>query len=151
MRRILLATAALAVLTGAALAAEPTLGTRLGTTIGEIASALGAENYDVARFERHDDRIEVTAIRDDRRLELKLDPATGEVMAIAAGGRLGAPGRPGVDDAAVQQMLADQGYKVTRYKREGGEIEVYATKDGKTWEIKVDPLTGAILKVEGES
>lgn len=151
MRKILLTTAAVAVLAGAALAAEPAIGTKLGTTIDEIATALGAENYDVSRFERYDDRIEVTAIRDDRRLEIRLDPTTGEVVALQMGGRMGAPDRPGVDDEAVRKMLADQGYTVTSYKRERGEIEVYATKDGRTWEIKVDPLTGAILKVEGES
>jgi plasmid stabilization system protein ParE len=152
MRTTLIAsTLAASLAAGAAFAAEPAIGTRLGTDLTEIAAALSAESYDVTRYEASASRIEVSAVRADSRIDIVLDPATGNVVALAAGGRFGAPGRPGVDDEAVRAMLASEGYAITKYERERGEIEVYATKDGKTWEIEVDPLTGRIVKVEEEA
>lgn len=152
MRIPLIATTlAAALAAGNAFAAEPTVGARLGTDLTEIATALTAESYDITRYEARADRIAVTAVRQDSRLEITIDPATGNVVALAAGGRFGAPDRPGVDDDAVRTMLAAEGYEITKYERERGEIEVYARRDGKLWEIEVDPLTGRVTKVEEES
>jgi hypothetical protein len=47
-------------------------------------------------------------------------------------------------------MLAAQGYAVTAYKRERGEVEVEATKDGRRWELEVDPRSGEIREIEAE-
>lgn len=154
MKRLLLgSTTALLLAAGAALAVEPTLGTRLGTTIGEIAAALEAEGYSVTKFERDDGRIEVTALRDDRRIELYIDPASGEVVKLEAGLRRGAPAGAGtaVDDAAIRTMLEGQGYSIVKYEREGGRIEVKATKDGRRWEIYIDAVTGQILSTREDS
>lgn len=152
MRTTVITTAlAAALAAGAAFAAEPTVGANLGTDIAAISAALSTESYEVTRYEVLPGRIEVTAVRDDARLAISIDPATGNVLALAAGGRFGAPDRPGVDDAAVRTMLAAEGYTITKYERERGEIEVYATKGGKTWEIKVSPQSGLITKVEEES
>jgi hypothetical protein len=48
-------------------------------------------------------------------------------------------------------MLAEQGYTVTSYERESGEIEVDATKDGRLWELKIDPQSGRIREAEEEN
>lgn len=132
------------------LAADPTLGSMLGTSLAEISEALAAERFEITRFEVRPDTIAVTALRDDLRLDLSIDSATGAVTALSSSGRGNAPAQGGVDDDAVRAMLAAEGYTVTKYKRERREIEVYATRDGATWEIKVDPLNGQIRKIERE-
>ncbi|MDF0601088.1 PepSY domain-containing protein [Psychromarinibacter sp. C21-152] len=149
--RTLAALAALGLTAGAASAADPTLGTTLGTDAGAIADALTAEAYEMTRYTVTGDRIDVTAIRDDARLDLVVDATTGEVIGLQAGLRRGAPDRAGLDDAAIREMIAAEGYQITRYERERGEIEIYATRDGRRWELKVDPLTGHILRSEGDS
>jgi hypothetical protein len=134
---------------GAAAAAEPIVGATLGTDSARIATALSAEGYGIARYERLPDGISVAAVKEDRRLELALDPATGAVIGLSEYARSG-PERPGVDDAAVHAMLAEQGYTVTSYERKRGKIEVYATKDGRRWELKIDPRSGRIREAEEE-
>jgi hypothetical protein len=145
---ITLATAGL--LAGAAAAAAPIIGATLGTDSADIAAALSGESYQVSRFERFPDAISVTALKEDSRLELALDPISGAVIALSEYDPSDAPKPPGVDDAAVRVMLAEQGYAVTGYQREPGEIEVDATMDGKLWELEIDPQSGRIRAVEEE-
>ena len=102
------------------------------------------------RYSHDDGRIEVTASREGRRLELYLDPATGQVIELESYGRRGDGPRRGLDDAAIREQLAAQGYEVRRYEREHGRIEVYAVRDGRHLELEVDPHSGRVLREERE-
>lgn len=135
-------------LCGPAVAAEPALGTALGTTLAEIETALAADGYDMTKFERENGRIEVYAVREDQRLEMYLDRDSGEIIALETRQRRGPATRPGVDDREIRDTLAADGYAITSYRRERGELEVYAMRDGRLWEIKIDPRTGDVLSVE---
>lgn len=48
----------------------------------------------------------------------------------------------------IQAAMAAQGYEMTRYRHEHGRIEVYAIRDGRLWELKLDPRDGKILRRE---
>ena len=50
--------------------------------------------------------------------------------------------------AEITQSLEQQGYKVREFEREGGLLEVEATRDGKRDEIHVDPQSGRIVGIE---
>jgi hypothetical protein len=149
-RSIVMALATAGLLAGAAAAAVPTVGATLGTDPAGIAAALAADRFEITRFERFPGGISVTALNEGSRLELALDPASGAVIGVAEYDPSGAPVPGGVDDVAVKAMLAQQGYTVTKYKRERGEIEVDATRDGKAWELEIDPQSGTIRDVEEE-
>ena len=147
MQRTALATlGALALSAAAAAAAEPAIGDTLGTEPGAIAAALAERDYHMTRFVAGGERIDVTAIKEGRRLDLVLDASTGEVVGPQAGLR-----RSGLDDASIRELIAAEGYRITKYEREGREIEVYATRDGRRWELEVDRATGEILRAEEES
>ncbi len=117
---------------------------------GEITAALAAEGYEITRFETAGGRIDVTAIRDGGRVDLTLDAANGEVIALSDGQRRGTPDRPGVSDQAIRARLEAEGYTITKFEGERGEIEVYATRAGAPFEIKIDPRSGEIRRIEGE-
>ena len=151
LRNLLLTGTAAAIVTGAAFAVEPAPGAQLGVTAVEIGKALDADGYNMTRYEHEGGRIEVRAIKGDRRIEIYVDPSTGKVIELESRLRRGSGPRPGIDDEQIRASLAAQGYKVTKYERERGEIEVYALKDGRRYELKIDPKTGQILKVEDES
>ena len=53
-----------------------------------------------------------------------------------------------LSDAQVQALLEKQGYEFIRLKHDGDEIEVYVKRDGVTWELELDPVTGAIHERE---
>jgi len=151
MKRHILIPATLSVLlAGAAFAVEPALGTNLGTSIEDISGALSADGYEMTKFEREGNRIEVYAVKGDARHELYVDANTGEVTKLETTARRGPSPLPGVSDDQIRTSLQALGYEVTGFEREQGEIEVYATKDGRRWELKIDPLTGAILRSEVE-
>ena len=152
MLRTLFLTGTAAVLTiGTALAIEPAPGAKLGTTATEISTALGADGYDMTLYEKRRDGIAIRAIKEDRRLDLTVDPSSGEVVAMESRLRRGPDPRPGVDDDQIRTSLVADGYDIIKYERERGEIEVYASKDGRRYELKLDPKTDEILKIEGES
>lgn len=151
LRTMLLTGVAAAIVAGSAFAVEPAPGAKLGATAAEIGAALAADGYDTTRYEREGARIEVRAIKGDRRIEMYVDPATGEVVELESRLRRGPDPRPGADDEQIRASLAAQGYEVTKYERERGEIEVYVSKDGRRYELKIDPRSGEILKVEDES
>lgn len=151
MKRHVLWPATLSVLlAGAAVAAEPTPGNNLGTGIAEISSTLSADGYEMTKYERDGPRIEVYAVKGDARYEFYVDAATGEVTAIETTARPGPSPLPGVSNDQIRASLHALGYEVTGFERARGEIEVYALKDGRRWELKIDPRTGGILRTEAE-
>ncbi|MCI4663126.1 MAG: PepSY domain-containing protein [Neomegalonema sp.] len=54
----------------------------------------------------------------------------------------------GLTDAAIKKALAEQGYELVKLEREQGELEAYAKKEGKVWELELDPKSGSILEAE---
>ena len=60
------------------------------------------------------------------------------------------PAGSNIDDSKIRSNLSAQGYKIVKYEREHGKIEVYAIKDGRRWELKIDPRTGKVLRIESE-
>jgi len=50
----------------------------------------------------------------------------------------------------IKATLTAQGYEVRKVKPEDGALEAYAVKDGKKYEIYVDPASGAVTKVSDE-
>lgn len=151
MKRYIILPAALTMtLAGAAFAVEPTLGAKLGTTIDDISTAIAADGYEMTKYEKEGNRIEIYAIKDGTRHEVDVDATTGEVIKVEMSARRGPAPLPGKSDEAIRTLLKDQGYDVTEYERERGEVEVYANKDGRRWELKINPQTGNIMSVEAE-
>ena len=152
MKRLtpLTAAAAAALVAGAALAVEPTPGASLGTTVQDISAALSEDGYEMTRYERERNRIEVYAVRGDVRHEIYVDARTGEVMRVETAGRRGPSPLPGPAERDIRAALAEQGYEVTGFERERGELEVYAVKDGRRLELTLDPRTGDILRIEAD-
>lgn len=54
----------------------------------------------------------------------------------------------GTDGAAIRSALEADGYEVRKIETEDGELEAYALKDGKRYEIHVDPASGKVSRVE---
>ncbi len=151
MKRSMVAAGAVAILcAGPALAVEPELGARLGTSAAEIAAALAESGYVMTKYEREGDRIEVYAVRDDHRTEARIDAATGAVVATESRRRGGPWPLPAPDDDRIRAALEKQGYEVVTYERQRRRIEVYANRDGRRWELELDPRTGDVLRVEEE-
>tara|TARA_R110001592_G_scaffold290962_1_gene560142 strand:+ start:3395 stop:3658 length:264 start_codon:yes stop_codon:yes gene_type:complete len=85
MIRKLTLSAALAVLTaGTVLAADLAPGTVLGTDHKAVAAALAAQGYDLVKFEQEHGRIEVKAMKNGQRWELKIDAKTGKITQVKA-------------------------------------------------------------------
>ena len=60
-----------------------------------------------------------------------------------------APGMVLGTSASVEKIaLKAQGYTLREFKSESGRIEVKATRDGQIWEMKVDPASGEVTKIE---
>ncbi|GGH38358.1 Peptidase propeptide and YPEB domain-containing protein [Cribrihabitans marinus] len=151
MKRHLIIPATLStLLAGAAFAVEPMPGANLGTSIEDISAALSEDGYELTKYEREGNRIEVYAVKGDARYELYVDPTSGEVTRLETKARRGPSPLPGFSDDQIRASLQALGYEVTGFERERGKIEVYATKDGRRWELKIDPRTGGILKSEAE-
>lgn len=149
MTRILLVPAMTAALFALpAVAMEPEKGARLGTTLDEISGALAADGYALTEFERDNGRLELIIIKEDRRIEAYVDAATGEVTRVESRSRGGPWPLPGVNDAELRARLASEGYEIVKYERERGEIEVKAMREGRRWELEIDPRDGRTVKVE---
>ena len=58
--------------------------------------------------------------------------------------------RLGTDAPKITAAHAERGYTVREYEHDDGYIEVKVMKDGRRWEVKVDPKTGEIIRVEAE-
>ncbi|MEL6773128.1 MAG: PepSY domain-containing protein [Pseudomonadota bacterium] len=151
MTRTIFTAALLAALTApAAFAMEPVEGAMLGTEPSEISAALGESGYTMTRYERERGRIELTAVKEARRVEVYLDPASGAVTRVEEYRRGGSWPLPGADDGEIRAGLEADGYEIVKYERERGRIEVYADRDGRRWELKIDPRDGRIVEVEAE-
>lgn len=83
MKRLISATC-LAVLmtTGPALAVEPELGAKLGTSAAAISQALKEDGYEMTKYEAERREIEVYARKGKRVVEVKIDPGNGEVYEV---------------------------------------------------------------------
>lgn len=57
---------------------------------------------------------------------------------------------PEADRAAISDSLKAQGYEIRKMEREDGAIEVYAVRDGKRYELYLDPDTREIIRVKEE-
>lgn len=58
--------------------------------------------------------------------------------------------RLGTTVPEIAAALRTQGYEIVKHERKRREIEVYADRDGRRWELKIDPLTGTLLRIEEE-
>lgn len=56
----------------------------------------------------------------------------------------------GKTTAEITANLTERSYQVREIEREDGMLEVEAVKDGKEYEIYVDPVTGLVVKSELE-
>ncbi len=63
-----------------AVAIEPTLGARLGTSMVDISAALSADGYEMTSFAQAGDRIEIQAVKGGARHEVSIDARSGEVV-----------------------------------------------------------------------
>lgn len=54
----------------------------------------------------------------------------------------------GKSEATIRSALESQGYAVTDFEIEDGEIEVEAMYEGKAYEFEVSPETGIVLEIE---
>ena len=52
--------------------------------------------------------------------------------------------------AEIRQQLQSQGYQVGKVETDDDYLEVYATYEGKRYEIKIDPQTGKVIRIEHE-
>ncbi len=60
-----------------------------------------------------------------------------------------APGdQIGTEIGAIASALSERGYEVRKTEREDGKVEVYAVREGRRFEIYVDPETGAVTRVK---
>lgn len=68
--------------TGTAAFAQVQAGDTVGTSVSGIALALENSGYDIREVEVKRSRIEVEAILDGNKFEIKIDPQSGEVVAV---------------------------------------------------------------------
>ena len=54
----------------------------------------------------------------------------------------------GADKATATATLAARGYRLTEFEREDGAVELKANKPGERLELRVDPTSGKVTKVE---
>jgi hypothetical protein len=141
---------AAAILAVPVLAVEPQANAVLGTSPTEIARSLAESGYEMTKYEHEGGRIEVYALKQGRKTEVYVDAETGRVMRIespySSDARLGSS----ADDQEIHTALAAQGYDIVKYERKQREIEVYAERDGRLWELKLDPVTGEVSSTKEE-
>ncbi len=148
MKRFIPLAAAAALIAAPVLAVEPAPGAQVGVSVTEIAAALSADGYEVRKYDREDDKIEVTAIKGDQRVEFYVDPATGLVTRAKSRTRYGAGRMMGVTDDEIRATLTADGYEIRKYERERGQIEIKAMKDGARYEFDIDARTGALTEMK---
>lgn len=144
-----LATLVAAGLAAAAIGATAEKGTILGTDVAAISSALTQDGLELVRYDRTADRIRVVATRNGERHLIQISVVDGSVIDHQAASTVPASD-PVFPPEALAEKLAAQGYELRRAEIERNKLEVYATRDGRLWELKLDPATGAILTVEAE-
>ncbi|PCJ36084.1 MAG: hypothetical protein COA93_01940 [Alphaproteobacteria bacterium] len=75
------------------------------------------------------------------------------IPAVASGNKCAVIQKPGqkskwMSKDVITQSLTSQGYKVKKIEKEDGCYEAYVKKDGKKYEIYLNPITGAVVKTE---
>ena len=84
-------------------------------------------------------------------LAFPLGLAAASDSADSPAGKAGIVGtQAGKTAGEIKATLTGHGYEVRKVETEDGELEAYAVRDGKRFEIYVDPATGAVSKVEEE-
>ncbi|MDH3581095.1 MAG: PepSY domain-containing protein [Hyphomicrobiales bacterium] len=79
--------------------------------------------------------------------------AVGAVLALSAGlaaAEVSHGTYTGKSTSEVRQQLEGQGYHVQKIETDDGYLEAYAVLNGKRYEIKVDPRTGKVIRIERE-
>ena len=76
------AAAALLLLVPSAALADLTIGRSVGTTIGQVATTFEADGYTVTEMDLEGNRIEADIIADNRKLEVKVDRTTGQILSV---------------------------------------------------------------------
>lgn len=141
-------------LAGTALAVTPDTGAVLGTDAAAISTALAEDGYEMTRYNRASAMIQVTAVKDGRKHRILVSTRDGAVISTKTRATTKSPDIPAPQltmlPADLAGKLAAQGYELKRVKDEGYELEAYAMRDGQMWELKLDPATGDILRVEAE-
>lgn len=145
-KAILLSASVAALIAGAGLAAEPKPGMKLGINAKEIGATLDQHGYRVIEIEQDDRRIEVEAVKDAQRFKFYIDPATGVAKKTTHYGNQANAER----NTAIRRVLEDNGYELVRIEQEHGKVEAYALKDGRKWELELDPESLQILRSELE-
>ena len=59
-----------------------------------------------------------------------------------------APGASWLSIAEIEARARKLGYAVTKVERDRACYEVYASKDGQSYELYFDPVTGTLVKLE---
>lgn len=67
---------------GAIALAQIQTGDMIGTSVSEIARALELNGYDIREIEVKSNRIEVDVLQNGSKLEIKVDPRSGEVIRV---------------------------------------------------------------------
>ncbi|MBG6157956.1 putative membrane protein YkoI [Labrenzia sp. EL_13] len=68
--------------TGAVAIAQIQTGDTVGTSVSQIAHKLETSGYDIREIEVKNNRIEVDVLLDGTKLEIKVDPRSGEVIRV---------------------------------------------------------------------
>ena len=132
------------------LAVEPQPGALLGTQAADIARALAESGYEMTKYEHEGNRIEVYALGRDLDAEVYVDAATGRVLESEQYDSRGGRSDLSADHWAIRTALEAQGYHIVKFERKRQGAEVYAERDGRLWELTVDPATGDVLRAEAE-
>jgi hypothetical protein len=75
------------------------------------------------------------------------------IMTMAAFGLASAaladqPGRNWLDQTALTQAIAKQGYRITKVEADDGHWEGEMTRSQRLYEFHADPLSGHLTKIE---
>lgn len=133
---------------------QPAASRQQWLSLSEIQQRLEAAGYrDIDKIEREDDYYEVKGTDPNgRRVELKLDPVSGEVTKTEA--KNGQRERSDwLTPAQLQVILESAGYRdIDKIERESRDYEVKATDaEGRRVELDVDPHSGAVTRTEVKS
>lgn len=79
--------------------------------------------------------------------------AAGALLAVPAGvaiAEISQGSYSGKTAQEIRQHLESQGYQVGKIESDDGYLEAYAVLSGKRYEIKVNPSTGKVIRIELE-
>ena len=76
------AATAIVLLFPSAALADLTIGRTVGTTIGQVATTFESDGYTVTEMDLDGNQIEADIIANNRKLEIKVDRATGQILSV---------------------------------------------------------------------